>query len=274
MTALTGLDANQLAECLTGRPYISWSAISTYRTCPWKHYFRYIAGLPEESLSASLVFGQCLHAALENHFRAILLGEPPPDLNRLMDAYRDGWQGLDLQRVQFGKDESGESLASKAEKMLAVFQASDAAHPAGSIVGIEEELRGPIADGMPDLLARVDLLVDIGSCLRLTDFKTARARWSREQAEEEAAEQLLLYHALASRLSDLPVELEFVVLTKTKEPTAEKFAVPAEPARVERTRRVAQRVWQAIAAGHVYPAPSPMACGSCGYRQACRQWGG
>jgi hypothetical protein len=191
----------------------------------------------------------------------------------LLAVYCHGWEGLDLQRVQFGEDESVESLASKAEKMLAVFQASDAVRPAGSIVGIEEELRGPIAEGIPDLLARVDLLVDAGSGLRITDFKTARARWNQEQAEE-AGEQLLLYHALASRLSDLPVELEIVVLTKTKEPTVERFTVAAEPARIERTRGIAQRVWQAIAAGHFYPAPSPMACGSCKYRQACRQWGG
>jgi hypothetical protein len=69
MTAPADLNANELAECFTGRPYISWSAISTYRTCPLKHYFRYIAGLPEESVSASLVFSQNLHAALEHHYR-------------------------------------------------------------------------------------------------------------------------------------------------------------------------------------------------------------
>jgi hypothetical protein len=115
-------------------------------------------------------------------------------------------------------------------------------------------------------------LVDAGRCLRLTNCKTARARWSQEHPEE-AAKQLLLYHALASRLSDRPVELEFVVLTKTKEPTVERFTVAAQPVRVERTNRIAQRVWQATAAGHFFPSSSPTACGSCSYRQACRSTG-
>ncbi len=40
--------ANETAKKLTGRDYISWSAISTFRTCPLKYRFRYIDGLPEE----------------------------------------------------------------------------------------------------------------------------------------------------------------------------------------------------------------------------------
>jgi hypothetical protein len=37
--------ANEVAKRLTGRDYISWSAISTFRTCPLKYKFRYIDGL-------------------------------------------------------------------------------------------------------------------------------------------------------------------------------------------------------------------------------------
>ena len=34
--------ANEVAKRLTGRDYISWSALSTFRTCPLKYKFRYI----------------------------------------------------------------------------------------------------------------------------------------------------------------------------------------------------------------------------------------
>ena len=47
--------ANEVAKNLTGRDYVSWSAISTFRTCPLKYKFRYIDGLPEESVSSALI---------------------------------------------------------------------------------------------------------------------------------------------------------------------------------------------------------------------------
>jgi putative RecB family exonuclease len=57
--------ANEVAKRLTGRDYISWSALSTFRTCPLKYKFRYVDGLPEESVSSALVFGTGIHTAVD-----------------------------------------------------------------------------------------------------------------------------------------------------------------------------------------------------------------
>jgi putative RecB family exonuclease len=84
--------ANEVAKQLTGRDYVSWSAISTFRTCPLKYKFRYIDGLPEESVSSALVFGSGIHSAVEQHFQAILSGDPKPDVHQLMFAYRSAWR--------------------------------------------------------------------------------------------------------------------------------------------------------------------------------------
>ena len=35
---------------IADRDYLSFSAIRTYQTCPLKYFFKYIAGLPEESI--------------------------------------------------------------------------------------------------------------------------------------------------------------------------------------------------------------------------------
>jgi putative RecB family exonuclease len=83
--------ANEVAKSLTGRDYVSWSALSTFRQCPLKYRFRYVDGLPEESVSAALVFGTGIHSAVEQHFQAILSGEEQPDVERLMFAYRSAW---------------------------------------------------------------------------------------------------------------------------------------------------------------------------------------
>jgi CRISPR/Cas system-associated exonuclease Cas4 (RecB family) len=156
--------------------------------------------------------------------------------------------------------------------MFEAFLASPAAQPGGRIIAVEETLRGEFVPGMPDLLGRVDLMVDADDAFVIADWKTSRSRWSESQVED-ATEQLLCYAALASDFApNRPIRLEFSVLTKTKEVQIEQHQSLADPRSIDRARRVAQRVWQAIEAEHFYPAPSPMNCGSCPFRAPCREW--
>ena len=263
---------NQVAERLTGRDYVSWSAISTFQSCPLKWHFRYQLGLPEEVVSASLVFGGAIHRAAEFHLREILAGNPIPDLDALLAAYQAEWQERDVGTVQFGKSDDVNTLGQLAERVLAVFQSSELAKPSGQILGVEEELRGQIAEECPELLARVDLIVDEGDCLTVTDLKTSRSRWSEQQVAG-SADQLLLYAEVAKDLlPGKPLKLQFGVISKTKSPSVEIHSVQLDAGRIARTRRVVQRVWQAIQAGHIYPNPSPLNCGGCPFRTLCAEW--
>src|SRR6188472_3002850 len=90
--------------------HLSWSAISTFRTCPLKYYFRYFAQLPEQSVSASLVFGAAIHQAVEYHFRQLLCGAPPPRCDDLLDVYQSRWHDPSSQEVRFAATESRQSL--------------------------------------------------------------------------------------------------------------------------------------------------------------------
>jgi putative RecB family exonuclease len=184
----------------------------------------------------------------------------------LLDLFWDTWHEHDGPEVHFSKGEDINSVGHLAERMFRTFQASSFARPRGTILGVEEELRGPILPDVPDLLGRVDLLVDEPETLTVTDFKTARTAWSEEQVTD-AASQLLLYHELAKPLAaGKSVRLRFAVLTKGKFPELVLHDVPVDTHRIERTKRVVQRVWQAIQAGHVYPSPSPINCTHCPYR--------
>ena len=109
---------------------------------------------------------------------------------------------------------------------------------------------------------------------QVIDLKTSRSRWKSGQAENQA-EQLLLYSELAKEMApDKKLRLRFAVISKTKTPSLEMHDVSIHPDRVERTKRVVQRVWKAIQQGTFYPSPSPMKCPSCAYQQACRDWQG
>ena len=266
--------ANEVAKKLTGRDYVSWSAISTFRTCPLKYKFRYIDGLPEESVSSALVFGTGIHTAVEQHFQAILSGEEQPDVERLMFAYRSAWLPHDPDAIQFGSSETRSSLDALAGKMLTAFLNSPAASVQGRVLGVEEEIRGMLVEGVPDLFGRVDLLTEDSDALVVTDIKTSRGKWSSGQVED-SGEQLLLYSHLASEIAPgKKITTRFLVLTKTREPQVEVHVREVNPAAVKRTLAGVERVWRAISAGNFYPAPSMVGCSGCGYRAACRAWAG
>ena len=256
------------------RDYVSFSALSLYQKCSLRYFFRYVAQLPEESVSASLVFGRAIHRAIEFHFRELLAGNAPPDLDTLLAEFNEGWEEFPDEQIAFPKTDTRDSLGHLAARVLTAFRDSEVAQPNGRVLGVEEELRAPIIDGIPDVLARLDLLVQSDDALTVTDFKTAKTSWSADQTTD-SAEQLLLYADLVRhRFPGLPIRLEFVVFTKAKKVAISRYTVPLDVARVIRTKRIAQRVWRAISAGHFSPSPSPMNCNGCPYRGPCRKWSG
>lgn len=271
-------DANTgLATGTPSRPvrdYVSFSALSLYQRCSLRYFFRYVEQLPEGTTSSSLVFGRALHRAIEFHFRELLAGNDSPDLDVLLAEFNDGWDETPTEQISFPKKDTRDSLAHLADRVLTAFRASDIAKPRGHILGVEEELRGRVIDGAPELLARLDLLDECDGTLTITDFKTSKSAWSADQVTD-AGEQLRLYALVAGqRFPGLPIRLAFVVFTKGKKVAIGRYEIALDAARVTRTKRIAQRVWRAISAGNFYPSPSPMNCGTCPYREPCRRWTG
>ncbi len=99
-----------------------------------------------------------------------------------MFAYRSAWLPHEPDKIQFGSSETRGSLDALAGKMLTAFLASPTASVQGRVRGVEEEIRGMLVDGVPDLYGRIDLVTEDSDSLVLTDFKTSRGKWSTEQA--------------------------------------------------------------------------------------------
>ena len=78
---------NDVALRLTGRDYVSYSAISTYQRCSLRYFFSYIAGLLPKFKSSSLIFGGAIHRALECHCRRAFEGAAPPSVDELVAVY-------------------------------------------------------------------------------------------------------------------------------------------------------------------------------------------
>jgi len=272
-----GRNPTDIALQLTGRDYISHAQISTYQRCPLQFFFRYVAGLEPDFVSSSLVFGGAIHAAIESHMQSALEGAEPPSLDELVDVYERAVKSESDAPIRFGKGETADSLRDLAARMLTAFRASEVSKLDTRIVAIEETLRGPVVDGCPDVLGRVDLITLDDDRLLITDFKTSRSSWNAENVRQAAPQQLLyteLVQPLAEAFGDRPIRVEWIVLTKTKQPKVERHELTPDAAQVKWTKQMVRRVWQAIADRHFYPSPSAMNCSTCPYQTACREWDG
>ena len=127
---------------------------------------------------------------------------------------------------------------------------------------------------MPDLLGRVDLLLETEDAVVVQDFKTSRSAWNEYQAEDQS-EQLLLYADLVwSLIPGKQLRLQFAVITKAKNLKVQLLEANFDESKLERTKRVFENVWSSIQFGNFYPSPSPMQCPGCGYRDQCNSWRG
>jgi putative RecB family exonuclease len=257
------------------RDYLSYSAVRTFQSCPLKYKFRYVEQLPEAIVSASLVFGSALHAAVEHQMRSQLEGADQPDVSQLLQVYREQVQAAQIQQpILFPKGEDAASLEAQAARMLQSFLASDLAQPVGRILGVEEQVRGDLSPQLPEIMGYADLIFETEEAVTVRDFKTAKAKWSQEQANEQA-DQLLLYgHLIRELVPGKPIQLQFAILTKHKTPQTQVLDMQPSPRRLQRTRRIFVKVWHAIQSQHYYPVPSPVNCSGCGYRRQCAAWEG
>ena len=256
------------------RDYLSYSAVRTFQSCPLKYRFRYVDGLAEECVSSSLIFGSAIHSAVEFYFRQQLSGESAPGLDLLLDVYQESWQARSADTIEFGKSETADTLHDLADRMLRKFLDSELIQPEGRIIGIEEEFRGVLIPGLPDLLGYVDLLLETDNAVIVRDFKTSRSAWDEPQAVDQS-DQLLLYADLVRKvMPGKQLRLQFAVMTKTRDPKVQLLETNFDERKLNRTKRIFQTVWSAIQSGHFYPSPSPMQCPSCGYRTQCHAWQG
>jgi len=137
-----------------------------------------------------------------------------------------------------------------------------------------------LAEDLPHLMGRVDVITWRDNELLIADYKTARSMWTAETAQENA-DQLMLYsvgmQGLAKTLSDQARgALRFVVLTKAKEPKIASLPVEHDPDRLNRTRLTVRNVVAAMQHASqtdtIYPSPSQMNCATCPFKQRCAAW--
>lgn len=246
-------------------------------SCKLKWYYQYVERATPERISAALLLGIGVHAAIELHYQRLMESEPQPEQDELLHIFDSAWaeQAGDIP-VIYSRGQDHASTRELAGNMLAAFQASEHSKPIGQIIGLEESFKTQLHPDLPNLAGRVDMITynESANELLITDFKTSRSAWAPGQARDQAT-QLMLYAKGCEQIArDLGAEvaLQFIVVTKTKQPKIEAIRVEIEPDQIERCIQTLRGVFQSMQAGIIYPAPDPLSCSTCGYRQRCKKW--
>ena len=252
--------------------HLSWSGISEYRLCPRRFYFRKIVCIPEESRSATLVFGGAIHKAVESVYEAKLEGRKAPNARALLAAYDSAWdaEADNGPEITYPKGESQDTLRETAGKMLTALR-KHALKQQGQIVAIEHESLFVLVPGVVPLKARIDLVEIEGDSLVLSDWKTSKSRWS-DSKTVEALPQLVIYAAATASLVrefDLKrIKPRFVVVTKARTTVIQVLEPQASQTDVVRVKELVSETADAIQKG-VFPRREGWPCNYCPFVKRC-----
>jgi hypothetical protein len=255
--------------------HLSWSSLETYALCPAKYRFRYLEKAPAECIPSALAFGHAFHAAFEQAQQARLEGLGVPEEAALIQAFESGWaeETKDGPPVQYGKDESAESLRELATRMLeALRQGLLQESPGGTIIAIEHAERFRLLEDVPPIEMRLDLLEVRGEELLVTDLKTSRCAWNERKVREQLPQIVLYAHGLLPLAEDLNVKRivpRLLVVTKSRKPQVQVLEPLASASDARRLKERVVEAWAAIQAG-IFVKHDSWACGGCPYRTHCR----
>ena len=251
-------------------PYLSHSRLSSYRQCSLKFRFQYVDKVEPAFVPAPLAFGVAFHQVVEEALVRLMAGDTP-SVEELLPLFATA---MDEQAkevpVRCGENETPASMVELAERMLKAWLAWQ--RPAARIIAVEHEFRVPIAEWLPPLVGRIDLVEEHEDHIEIIDVKTSRGKWGEDDVAQHAG-QLSLYRAAIDDLVrevGKPVKLGFEVITKTKKPFVERLYV-AEVEPLGRQIRTATVVLEAIEKGVFIPSPS-WQCASCPFAEACKAW--
>jgi hypothetical protein len=233
-------------------PYLSFSRINRYLTCPESYRLYYVEGLRLRIQKANRVFGQLMHLTLAHLFN----GKAEP-----VKFFLEVWDGLEKVELTYGKKESWEKFKTSGDGLLRKFVAEELPR-IRKVKAVEKPFRLEISSLDLPLVGVIDLVAEIDERNRVTDFKTADKSYG--PVDVVLSDQLTAY-----QLSEPQVEeLALCVLVKTTEPKIEWYPTQRDSARLMEFLHKAGYVAREIKGGEFYKRTG-IHCSWCDFLQVC-----
>jgi DNA helicase-2/ATP-dependent DNA helicase PcrA len=241
-------------------PYLSYSQLATFSTCPLQYKYRYIVRIPVPP-SAALTFGSAIHRTIKIFYERVKNGEKltKRDLLSILD---DNWSP-----DGYG-DTTYENRMLRQGKTLLSEYYEKGFDPTRIPEDLEKPFKIKISRDLSLVgkIDRVDRLPD-GS-IEIIDYKTGHAPTSRNAADDPqltayalAATDPGLYGASADR-----VTLSFYFFDGQKKVSAKRTTEQLEKAKTD----IADKAREILASDF---APTPgRHCDFCEFRLICEAW--
>lgn len=180
----------------------SHSRIESFRRCPRKYFYRYVARvkLPEEPESIEQFLGARAHDALERLYVEVQRGRVPSEAD-LLGWFREAWDAEWHDGVVSPADDRPPSeQRAEAERWLSDYHARHAPFGGARIVGVEKHITFPLDDAgsvkMQGFIDRLDIAGD--GTWRIHDYKTNRRLPTQQDKDEDP--QLAYYEIGVRRM--------------------------------------------------------------------------
>jgi hypothetical protein len=256
----------------------SFSALTTFaEVCSLQYQFRYIDRLPQERISAALVFGTAVNAALLSIDKDLASGRPPrADVaHQVLRSELEKAYANKFIPVVSTHDDNLEGLYGKGTRLVDHYVEN--LLPDEVPVEMPRRFTIPLLDEKGEALPRplvgeLDRVVKIkDGRYGIIDWKTASARWSNDRiAKDDQATAYLLAGRFI--LPEKPAFFRYDLLLKTVKPALERYYVARSEHQVRRLIKKVVVVDKAIQSGVFLPNDRSFACPTCPFRGACEKW--
>ncbi len=233
MNKSTVVDPN-LPLLANGKPHVSYSEVSTWASCSWRHKLIYIDGLQTQDISPYLDYGTILHDAAEGFLKTREI-----DLPRVHDKIHVAWEKNGFDTPEFIEAQTARAdsqgwkykhvnlqgwLDSATNALTQLPDFLEETYPGWKTVAAEHNLYESIDDTVGKFKGFIDCVIELPNGKHVViDWKTSGpGGWRRDkQCDFLTQAQIVLYKAFWMQVTgkqSKDIKTAFVLLKRDAKP--------------------------------------------------------
>ncbi len=255
--------------------HISYSELKTYLTCPQKHLFQYVRGLPWEFVPEYFPFGRSIHKTAELFYRTLKEKGERISLEALTQRFKESWDRESQGNIRYKEGQNRDILREKGIQMLKVFHKNISPQ---KILGVEvpfsvDLIQEETGEILPYKLGGIFDLIesDEEGSLIVVELKTSARRFSDDQLDLDLQGTLYSYALRQMGLHNNGAEtlVRYDQLLKSKYPAMETYFAVRGKVHYQWAYHLVRKVLRAIEQEVFYPVPS-WQCKDCPFGTTCQ----
>lgn len=255
----------------TQKPHVSFSELTEFFSCSWKHYLHQILKIDLQLPSPILFFGLITHNGIENFLKTKEMNIDLA-LTKLTETFqeerlktKDQLNNIDDESYQkflnsFSEDEELKAKRDCAKILSEIQQFLDDTFPGWEFVEAEHLLNESIDDSIFKFKGYIDAIIRYpvkGKWrYQIIDWKTAMRPWPKEKRQDQMLKNQLVFYKFFwhSKHKEIPIKdirCGFVVLNKSGKPgkCCELIMVSVGDVTINRSNKLIKNMFASLIRG-------------------------